>query len=191
MKDITTKEKLKEYLYPPFPSDSFPTEHDGRYLVARVYSRDPTIGKLNWCRSLDHVLSIRVACRNLRVATIRTSETTNAEAEDISALSIGLPTTKFLFDKLWPMLPDFIRAKVTRWAKLKMEGPIAYEIREYVKQFLLILPLSIPAFFVNSMAHVVIPPLVQHILRALDPVGPVSLLSITTRLINRIQAFPS
>ena len=58
-----------------------------------------------------------------------------------------------------------------------MEGPIAFEIRDYVKQALQVI--RIPAFFLNSVVNVVIPPLVTHILAILGaPVWPVSLLSM-------------
>ena len=160
---------------------SFPTEHDGRHLVERVSSDDPTISKLNWCRPLDHIHSTRVVCRN--VATIGTGKSATG---DVSVLLIGLPTPQDLFKKLWPKVPAFIQVKITRWAKLKSEGPIANEIRDYVKQALDALPIPIPSFFINSVANVAIPPLVKYILGALgSAVGPVSLLSINTGL-NKI-----
>lgn len=76
-------------------------------------------------------------------------------------------------------MPNSKQAKVTRWAKSDGEGQIAFEIRDYVKQVLLTLPIPIPEFFVNSVANVVIPVLAKYIV--VRAVGPISLCSPSTQ----------
>lgn len=186
LKDITTNAELREYLNTPGVAETFPTEHDGRHFVSRVYHKDPTLSKLNWCRTLDYLHSLRVVCRNH--GNNETSKIAKAGTDDVPVVLLGLPSPEDLFKRLWDDLPDFIRAKIAQWAKSKMEGPIANQIRDAVKKVLLNLPLPIPHFFVNAVVNIVIPPLVKHILVFLgSPVGPVSLLSAKTMLINIIE----
>ena len=99
--------------------------------------------------------------------------------DEVPIVLLGLPGPAELFQKLWEKVPEFIRAKLTNWAKSKMEGPIAFEIRDYVKQVLHKLPIPIPDFFLNSVANIAIPPLVTFIIKTFGPVRPVSLLSST------------
>ena len=88
---------------------------------------------------------------------------------------IGLPTPKVLFDVVWKLVPDFVKAKIKQWAKSKMDGPIANEITAYVKRGLGLLPVPIPAFFVNAITNLVIPPLVSYIIAFLaSPVETIS-----------------
>ena len=83
----------------------------------------------------------------------------------------GLPTPKDLYNLVWKLLPAYVRSKVTEWAKKGLEGPIANEIRDFVKTALGLLPIPIPSFFINSVVNLVIPPLVKYIIRFLSPVG--------------------
>ena len=186
VKDITTNEELHQYLNDPKLDGFFPTETEARYLLTRVSAKDMTKTKLNWCRSLDHIQATRAICRNH--GSFGVINFANAAGkEGIPVVLLGLPTPRDLFNKVWSIVPEHIRSKVTEWARKKMEGPIAFEIRDYVKQGLGLLPIPIPPFFLNSVCNVAIPALVKFILGALGPVGHVPLLSINTWLINIIE----
>lgn len=160
----------------------FPTERDGRELISRVSSKDQTMNTMNWWRSLDHIQINRSTCRNYGELGIDKSE-----GDDIPVAILGLPPPCDFFKRVWGKVPNFTRAKVTRWAKLRKEGPIAYEIRDYVKQVLVSLPIPIPAFFVNSVANVAIIRLAEYIVQHFRSVGRFSLLFINTRLITIIE----
>lgn len=115
-------------------------------------------------------------------------EFSNAAAtEGLPVVLLGLPTPETLYKKVWSLLPDQVRSKVTEWAKKKMDGPIAFEIRDFVKKALQFLPIPIPHFLLNSVVNLAIPPLVQFIMKFLNPVRHVLLLSVDTWLINIIQ----
>ena len=165
LKAITTNAELQRYVQNPTLAETCPTEVDGRYLLARVYSDKPN---MNWCRALDQILIIQAVSHNHGL--------TKLEGPN-KAVPVGLPTPKDLFKIVWGLVPDFVKSKITNWAKQKMDGPIANEITGYVKQALGLLPLPIPVFFVNAVANLVIPPLVTYIIDSLaSSVGLVSLL---------------
>ncbi|KAF8967252.1 hypothetical protein BDZ97DRAFT_1981611 [Flammula alnicola] len=164
-----------DYLSEPTLAETCPTEHDGRYLLARLYSDEP---KMNWCRALDQNLVIRVVSRSYGV------NGTNAIAKPgMEDAFIGLPTPKILFDAVWKIVPDFVKTRITQWAKANMDGPIANELTSYVKQGLAALPIPIPSFFVNAVANLAIPPLVSYIIANIANLADSTTLAIDAPLI--------
>ena len=154
-------------------AQTFPTERDGRQFLERNYSEDQP---LNWCRSIDQVNVIRSVSRSFGTTSSNgTNAIAKAGMEADPEMLIGLPTPKVLFDVVWKLVPDFVKAKIKQWAKSKMDGPIANEITAYVKRGLGLLPVPIPAFFVNAITNLVIPPLVSYIIAFLaSPVETIS-----------------
>ncbi|KAF8876436.1 hypothetical protein CPB84DRAFT_1828999 [Gymnopilus junonius] len=161
LKAIATNAQLHEYIATPTLAESCPTEQDGRDHLRRLLSDDP---KMNWCRPVDQVNVIRAVAQNY--GTDGSVITASVEKDGLVML-IGLPSPDVLFDIVWKLVPDFVKSKVTQWAKANMDGPIATEIAGYVKQALRLLPLPIPAFFVNAVTNLVIPPLVSFIISKL------------------------
>jgi len=153
LKDVVTNSQLQAYISEPIISDSTPEENDGRYLLTRVYSDD----KLNWCRALDQSLVERAVCRNFGLKA-------NASAGPGTVDVLGLPGPAELFNLVWGLVPGFVKDKISQWAKENKDGAIANEIASYVKMALGMLPLPIPAFFINATANLVIPPLVSFII---------------------------
>ena len=100
LKDITTNTELQQYLNSPGLAETFPTEHDRRQFIARVYSKDVT---MNWCHSLDHVNVTRAVSRNYGTngSTDGTSVFAKAEMEDVPVVLLGLPTPEALFNHVW------------------------------------------------------------------------------------------
>ncbi|KAF8892340.1 hypothetical protein CPB84DRAFT_1732422 [Gymnopilus junonius] len=166
LKAIATNAQFHGYISIPTLAETCPTERDGRDHLHRLFTENP---KMNWCRPLDQVNVIRVVSRTYGDnGGIHGSDTIAAAAEkDGPVVLIGLPTPDVLFNIVWKLVPDFVKSKVTQWAKGKMDGPIANEITSYVKQALGLLPLPIPAFFVNAVTNLVIPPLVSLIISKL------------------------
>jgi len=152
LKDVVTNAQLSAYVSEPDIALTTPTENDGKYLLNRLYSEN----RLNWCRALDQNLIIRVVSRNYGTQTV---------TSDYAAAA--LPTPSALFNIVWGLVPDFVKTKVKQWAKDNMDGAIANEITQYVKTALGMLPIPIPGFFVNSVASLVIPPLVTYIISSL------------------------
>ncbi|KAI1176106.1 hypothetical protein F4777DRAFT_547823 [Nemania sp. FL0916] len=60
-----------------------------------------------------------------------------------------------------------MKDRIKQWVKEKKQGPIAQEITTYVKRALTALPIPVPAIFINTVANVVIPPLVSFIMSKL------------------------
>ncbi|EDR03344.1 uncharacterized protein LACBIDRAFT_307492 [Laccaria bicolor S238N-H82] len=165
LSSITTNDELGAYVSDPKVAQTCPTEHDARYHVARIYSDNP---QMNWCRSLDQLQIVRVVSRNHGVDS---SASDNDSTED-NAKTFGLPSAGDLFKIVWKLLPDFVKSKVTDWAKANLQGPIANEINGYVKRALSLLPLPVPAFFVNAVTNLVIPPLVAFIVSNVPKLDP-------------------
>ncbi|KDR65379.1 hypothetical protein GALMADRAFT_1366210 [Galerina marginata CBS 339.88] len=136
---ITTNAELDAYLNDPTVAETFPTEEDGRYHLARVYSGQ----KMNGSRTLDQLYVIRAVSRNC--GTFSDSEL------------FGLPSPKELYDRVLKLLPDFVKSKINKWAESNKDGAIADIIITYVKKALGFL--GIPAIFLNAVTNLVIPPL--------------------------------
>lgn len=118
---------------------------------------------MNWCRSLDHIHVIRIVSRNVNYGINGSGNETDP------VVLLGLPSPEALFNVVWKLVPDFVRAKILQWAKSKMDGAIANEITSYVKRALEMI--HVPALFANAVTNLVIPPLVNHIIAS--PVGPI------------------
>ncbi|KAI0249598.1 hypothetical protein BJV78DRAFT_654572 [Lactifluus subvellereus] len=193
LKDVATNAQLNAFVSEPSLAQTCPTEVDGRYLLKRLYSSDSDSETLNWSRALDQSLIIRVVTRNCGTDT--SSDDSGASlslaANNDSDMEIGLPTAKVLFDIVWGLLPDFIRTRVTQWAQSDMEGAIANEITEYVKIALGLLDIPVPAFFVNAVANLVIPPLVAYIVKYLTSSDSTDQSTVTNALVVRASlVFP-
>jgi len=133
--------------------DCYPTEVDGRHLCQRLYDGK----RMNWCRSLDQVLLIRVVSRNY-------GYNSSGGASGGGQFELGLPKPSEFFNVIWRLIPNHRQDKIKEWAKKGMDGPIAHEITEHVRQGLRLLPLPVPPYFVNSVTNLVIPPQVSFII---------------------------
>ncbi|KAI0405760.1 hypothetical protein F4802DRAFT_170788 [Xylaria palmicola] len=138
---------------------TFPEKEDVLFLLKRLY-KDQT--PLNCARALDHNLLIRIVIRNSGNAG-----TSNAQPHAPFKNAITFPTPKDVFNLVWDLIPVFLKDKIALWAADNMEGPIAQEITEYVKQALGLLPIPVPGIFVNAAANLIIPPLVRLIINEL------------------------
>lgn len=144
---------------------TYPEEEDAKYMNVRLYKNST----LNCARSLEHNLVIRAVIRNSGSSD---SKSTNegAEASEVQ-IAIKFPSPSDIFDKVWKLIPDYLKTRITGWAKDNQSGEIAREITEYVKTALGLLPIPVPGIFINSVANVVIPPLVKYLINKLKGQG--------------------
>lgn len=144
------------------PSQAFPAELDSRFLLGRLYGDD----SINGGRSLDHNLVMRVVVRNSGIQADGTTDaTTNLALAQVHFAKFPSPAA--LYDSVWGLIPDFLRAKIARWAADDKQGDIAEAITEFVKTALGLLPIPVPSFFLNGAVNLVVPPLVQLIMTKL------------------------
>jgi len=144
---------------------SYPREEDARFLLTRLYE---TNSILNCARSLDHNLLVHGIVRNAGYTT------TNIATQNLTIplqAGIQFPSPADLYQPVWDLIPGFLKDRIRQWAKdTNMQGTIAREITEYVKIALSALPIPVPAIFVNAVANLVIPPLVQYLVTKLTKI---------------------
>jgi hypothetical protein len=120
-----------------------------RIRIATLYKNETP---LNCVRALGHDLVMRTVIRNSDDATGNTQ--TNTPVEE----AVTFPSPQDLYDRAMKTIPGFLRAKIRKWAKDNMEGPIGLEITEYVKQVMSLLPVPVPAIFLNAAVNLIVPP---------------------------------
>lgn len=128
-------------------------------MLKRFYEDD---APLNAARSLDGNLIIDVVTRN---AGTTSSDSTTGSPSQLVIEPIVVPSPDALVTFVWNLIPKFLKDKIRAWAKDNMDGTIAREITDYVKQALSLLPIPIPGIFINFAANLAIPPLVTYIIK--------------------------
>lgn len=153
----------------PLIIHSFPEAEDVQFTLTRLYT-----GKtFNCARSLEHNLVMRAVIRNTGSNTANAaSATTHDGMDELPPLeAIKFPSPADIYNKVWGAIPDFLKARITQWAKSGNQREIAREITSYVKTALGLLPVPVPKILINAAANLVIPPLVQLIISKLAQSG--------------------
>lgn len=177
-------------------NSSYPEDADGLNMLRRLYVpkevQDPVtkttvkvVEPLNCARPIEHLVVVRVVLRNYGFKDDDKNKDTQGDAARSTSqgkllvkakslpveLAFAVPSPMDLYKLVWDIVPDGLKRKIADWAAKNMEGPIADEINDFVKQILRTLPLPIPGIFVNAAANMIIPPLVRVIIGQLTTVA--------------------
>lgn len=143
---------------------SFPEADDVKVTLARLYASNT----FNCARPLEHNLVMRAVIRNTGSSDKGPNTTADVSLDEFDPLeAIKFPSPADIFDKVWGLVPDFLKTRITQWAQDGKDQQIAREITSYVKTALGLLPIPVPKLLVNAVANLVIPPLVSFIINKL------------------------
>ncbi|KAF4513712.1 hypothetical protein G6O67_000953 [Ophiocordyceps sinensis] len=125
---------------------AFPAELDSRFLLARLYGDDSINGRQV---PRPQPGDARRGPKQ-RHPGRRHHRRHHQPRPGPGATLPSFPPRPPLYDSVWGLIPDFLRAKIARWAADDKQGDIAEAITEFVKTALGLLPIPVPSFFLNG-----------------------------------------